>query len=1441
MRDTDDVSKGEERFRLLAETVARLLESADPQGAVEELCRQILKQGFDILQGISRIFREALACETEEEVGRICLKVAEEVTGSKFGFIAELGPGGLLDIAVSDSGREACRMAEQTGHRTAPGGLHSHGLYGRILLDGKGLIANEPASHPDSIGTPEGHPPLRAFMGAPLRQNGKTVGMIAVGNRDGGYGPEDLAAFEVLAEPIVQVVMRRRAEKALQKERDLAAAAEASVKYQALLLGQVQDGIIGSDAETRITYWNTGAERIFGFTEEEALGKTSLELLRPTYAPGERERILDELARRGAAEATIRTQHKSGKEVIAEVNSTRMTDESGRTTGYVVVYREVTEREAVSNELRRTRAHLENLLDYANAPIIVWDPSFKITRFNHAFERLTGLKADEVIGRPLDILFPEETREASLEHIKRTLAGERWEVVEIPILRTDGMVRTVLWNSANVCEENGITITATIAQGQDITDRKEAEEEAKWLASFPVLNPLPVVELDSSGRICFSNPAAQALFPDLRDIGTGHPWMTEWSSLAESVLKGHAGQLSREVSVGERWFQQSMYFVPETHRLRIYGTEITPLKRAENELRQQSEELRRLNRTLTALSHSNQALMRARSEEEFLTDACRIIIRDCGHAMVWIGYAEEDAARSVRPMAFAGYEDGYVESMKISWDDVERGRGPTGSAIRTSKPCFCQNLKTDAKFEPWREAALARGYASSLVLPLLTEGRAIGAISIFFKDKGDLSVDEQGLLTELASDMAYGITSIRLREAHARAEEDLKTRSQELQKLTETLEQRVQERTFELAQANELLRAEISHSHIIEADLDQQRETLQTLVDNIPVMLCIFDPSGQAKLTNREFDRLLGWPKEEAGNLEIAPARAKKKAAIPPTDISASEGIPGWQEHVLKTHDGADLESSWATVRLSDGGQIGIGLDMRERRAAEEERLRLAAAVAQAKEAMAITDAAGHIIYVNPAFEKTSGLGRAELLGKSYYDLLAGEDADQSLGRQARKIVSGGEAWNAHLIRKLRGELTSELDIRISPIRDRSGNIINYLVIERDITHEVRLREHLKQAQKMEALGTLAGGIAHDINNILNPIFINTELVLMDAALDQVARRDLETVLKAAERGRDLVKQIITFSRQKEKERRPSKVGPVIKEALKFLRSSLPVTIEIRQRIEPETGYIMADPSQIHQVVMNLCNNAAYAMQPQGGVLDVSLVEVEVDKEMALRHPDLKPGHYLRLTVGDTGMGMPPEVMERAFDPFFTTKKRGEGSGMGLALVHGIVKDYDGAVTLYSEVGKGTTFNIFFPRTAAAEVRPEGAEEGLLKGTERILLVDDEKSQAQSIRNILRRLGYQVLVKTDAELALAAFRKDPGRFDLIITDQTMPKLTGVQLAARLLELRPGLPILLCTGFSEHVDADGARAMGIRGFLMKPFSIREMARAVKAALGKPASG
>jgi CheY-like chemotaxis protein len=317
------------------------------------------------------------------------------------------------------------------------------------------------------------------------------------------------------------------------------------------------------------------------------------------------------------------------------------------------------------------------------------------------------------------------------------------------------------------------------------------------------------------------------------------------------------------------------------------------------------------------------------------------------------------------------------------------------------------------------------------------------------------------------------------------------------------------------------------------------------------------------------------------------------------------------------------------------------------------------------------------------------------------------------------------------------------------------------------------------------------------------------------------------------------VKQIITFSRQKDQEKSTIKVNPIIKEALKFLRSSIPKNIEIVDHIEAESALALADATQIHQVLMNLCGNAAYAMREKGGILGVRLSEIEVDPDLAGKHIDLKPGPYLRLMVSDTGHGMAPDVLEKAFDPFFTTKAPGEGTGMGLAVVHGIIKNHEGAITVYSEVGKGTTFNIFLPRLRGGQEAEAKALESLPAGEERILFIDDEEIQVRSVLPMLERLGYHVVGQTDPHKALAMFQNRPEAFDLVMTDQTMPMMTGEKLTARLLRLRPDIPVILCTGFSETIDEEKAKAMGIRAFLLKPFSVQEIAGTIRRVLDETA--
>ena len=381
-----------------------------------------------------------------------------------------------------------------------------------------------------------------------------------------------------------------------------------------------------------------------------------------------------------------------------------------------------------------------------------------------------------------------------------------------------------------------------------------------------------------------------------------------------------------------------------------------------------------------------------------------------------------------------------------------------------------------------------------------------------------------------------------------------------------------------------------------------------------------------------------------------------------------------------------------------------------------------------------------------------------------------------------------------------------------------------------------QLGEQLRHAQTLEAIGTLAGGIAHDFNNILGVILGYTELAMLELPReDDPLRHNLSEVMRAGKRARDLVDQILVFSRKTKQERKPIQMAPVVKEALRMLRSSLPSTIEIRQNIDTEPATLVSDPTEIHRVLMNLCTNAAHAMRDEIGVLEVSLTDVEIDAQAAAMYPDLSPGPYQRLTVSDTGHGVDSEIVERIFDPFFTTKKVGEGTGMGLAVVHGIVKSHNGAITVQSELGKGTTFNAFFPTFESGVTKEPELTAALQLGDERILFVDDELALVDTGRQILESLGYEVVARTSSIEALGVFQVQPDKFDLIITDMTMPNMTGVDLAKEVMRIRPGIPVILCTGFSEAITEDKAKAAGIRQLVMKPVIRQEIATAIRKAL------
>jgi len=482
----------------------------------------------------------------------------------------------------------------------------------------------------------------------------------------------------------------------------------------------------------------------------------------------------------------------------------------------------------------------------------------------------------------------------------------------------------------------------------------------------------------------------------------------------------------------------------------------------------------------------------------------------------------------------------------------------------------------------------------------------------------------------------------------------------------------------------------------------------------------------------------------------------------------------------------------------------------------------------------------GTFVDGNRAAEKMLGYKREDLIGKNLLDIGALSEAD--LHRAAvllQKNQNGAPTGPDEF--KLFGKngLPAYAEISTHPVTIGGEKLV--IGIARDISDRkqaeaeaTRLKTQLLQAQKMEAIGTLAGGIAHDFNNILSAVIGYSEMALSKATAGDELQDDIREILSAGHRAKNLVKQILTFSRRTEQEAQPVQVKLIASEVVKLLKASLPATIEIRQMLASDKA-VLADPTQIHQVLMNLCTNAGYAMRKTGGTLGVRLTDVRVEPEFIDEHPELEPGPYLKLTISDTGQGMSAHIMERIFEPYFTTRLKGGGTGLGLAVVHGIVKDHGGTISVSSKPGRGTSFRVYLPvieRKARPEIRTDVS---LRFGNEHVLFVDDEKPLVDLGRQMLEKCGYKVTARTSSVEAFELFKNQADKFHLVITDLTMPNMTGKELAKAVLRVRPEIPIILCTGFSEMISPESAKAFGIRSYLMKPVTISDLAGTVREVL------
>ncbi len=652
---------------------------------------------------------------------------------------------------------------------------------------------------------------------------------------------------------------------------------------------------------------------------------------------------------------------------------------------------------------------------------------------------------------------------------------------------------------------------------------------------------------------------------------------------------------------------------------------------------------------------------------------------------------------------------------------------------------------------------------------------------------------------------------------------------------------------------------DVTESRAMEAQLRAQKDFADRLILSSAVAAFVIGPDHRVLLWNRACEELTGWPAEQI----VGSAEAWRPFYGEPRPTLADLVLEGRTDEVGRYYDrwspsplapeglhaerwyrnlnGRERYVVFDAVPIRDqAGRVIAVLetiqDISTQKRSEERLSLLGTAVDQAAEAILVTDPAGRIEYANPAFERITGYRVAEALGRPVSILKSGRH-DASFYRDLWRTIASGRVWTGRLTNRRKDGSLYEEEASISPVLDESGRIRHYVAVKRDVSREAELERQLRQAQKLEALGTLAGGIAHDFNNILTAMVGYAEMTLDDVEPGSVAESNLQRVLAGGERAKRLIGQILTFSSESETERHPVEIGPVVEEAVTLLRAGLPPSVTLRFRDDAGPGRVLADPTQIHQVVMNLGTNAAHALGHEGGEIEITLGETDVDPDLASRHPGLQPGPHLRLAVSDTGRGMAPQVISRIFDPFFTTKQVGEGTGLGLAVVHGIVRAHGGTVIVHSTPGEGSTFHVLLPLLdRGGRLRADGAPVG---GDERLLVVDDKGEVAEVQRRVLESLGYRVWAFTDAHEALRELRSDPYGFDLLLTDQSMPGMPGTELARRARRIRPDLPVVLCTGFEREATRDEAARVGIAEVVLKPVTVRALGDAVRRALDRGA--
>ncbi|MFC1572281.1 PAS domain S-box protein [Candidatus Eisenbacteria bacterium] len=1258
---------------------------------------------------------------------------------------------------------------------------------------------------------------------------------------------------------------------------------QAKSKHE-LVIPALNAGLWELEIETQTFHSHDQFLALLGYDEDE---------IQPTVQAWRELIHPDDLARNEAAfqdalagktpdyRVELRLLPKSGKERWFLARGTVIRDDSGQPIRMFGATVDITEtRRATDNALYHAQL-LENVSD----GVIATDLDHRIVRWNKAAERIYGWTAAEASGQLVDDLTKTEYPHDDGEDVLRQFQTHGIWTGEIEQRHKDGTCIDIFASVSLFRNDLGEPI-GIVAVNRDITERKKAERElceseAKYRSVFE--NASEGIAITQDGKVCLANRrAAELVSSPSEEILSKSPLDFVHSDDHERALSIQAAHMRGEDSPahyqlrvvdthGEmRWIdltsvQISWAGKPATLN---FVSDITDRKLAEEQL---GENKRRFQIAAECASDLVYEWDIKTNRLEWFGDIDGALGHETGQfprtLEAWLDRIHPEDRKAIDEAVHQEQEGGksvdvryrirHADGAWLHWTD--RGRTLFDDH---GKPSKLIGVCSDVTLSKIAEDALRESEERYRVVSELTTDYAY---SFRVEEEGQIECEwVTGALRHITGYTREELAQLGGWE-HLVHPDDMAAPMAQLKALLRgesmEVEYRIRTKTGDVRwmsdfasptwndKSGRVVRILGSVKDITERrKADEELRKHKTIADKANFGMVICDLDGKLIYVNNYFaaahgyrsDELLGWDLGALHNDDQIEGsrdfirRLKERGSLSAIEI--------WHQ----ARDGRTFPMLVNGDVISDksGNPLFIAAtatDISELNKAEKELTRLGQAIEQTSEIVIITDPQGVIQYTNPAFEQVSGFTLGDALGERLAVVVASERGRAS-GHALLAALDQQEGWQGRMACYKKDGSTYDADVTLSPVRDQSEQIVNFAVLIRDISEVARLESQLRQAQKMEAIGTLAGGIAHDFNNMLYAILGYTELAMANTENSSETYGFLAQVSEAGKRASDLVNQILTFSSRKRQEREPLSLPPVLAEALQLLRGSFPSTIEIRQDVDADCGLVKADPTEIHQVIMNLCTNAFHALRETGGTLDVRLKEEAVARQRSTALQDLKPGRYARLTVIDNGHGMDEQTLARIYEPYFTTKAIGQGTGMGLATVHGIVTSLEGAIFVESGLGKGSRFDVFLP-LHVSETKPKldsQAERAPSKGQEHVLFVDDEKAIIDLARISLENLGYFVTACQDSREALRIFRQDPDRFGLVITDQTMPGLTGAQLAEEMLELRPDIPIILCTGYSDTLSPERARSIGIRKYMNKPTTCTELAQAARCILDSEAT-